>query len=66
MSNYTREERLQRMSMLMESSEEVIKGYGEAMIEDLHEALEAVKDPSDFRYIQGQIAGIREFITFLK
>ena len=50
----------------MESSEEVIRGYGDAMIEDLYEALEKVKDPGDFRFIQGQIAGIREFITFIK
>ncbi len=64
--SYTKEERLQRMSMLMESSNEVINDYKEIMIADLHESLEQVKEPGDFRFIQGQIAGIRDFCSFVQ
>ena len=61
-----RDEAMARMSMLMSSSEEVISDYAEAMIEQLHEALERSSDFSEMRFIQGQIAGIRDFCTVVK
>lgn len=62
----SREERIERMAMLMNGSHEVINEYMEVMIEQLHESLEQVKDANDFRFIQGQIAGIRDFCSFVQ
>lgn len=62
----SREERIERMAMLMNGSHEVINEYMEVMIEQLHESLEQVKDVNDFRFIQGQIAGIRDFCSFVQ
>ncbi len=61
-----RDEAMARMSMLMGSSEEIISDYADAMIEQLHEALERSSDFSEIRFIQGQIAGIRDFCTVVK
>ena len=55
---------MQRMAQLMESSGEIIMAYRDCMIARLHESLETVKDPGDFRWYQGQIQGIKDFCTF--
>lgn len=62
----SREECIERMAMLMNSSQDVINDYRDVMIEQLHESLEQVKDVNDFRFIQGQIAGIRDFCSFVQ
>lgn len=55
-----------RMAQLMDSSNEIINDYMGSMIADLHEQLELAKDYADIRFIQGQIAGIRDFCTVVK
>jgi len=64
-SNRTREEKMQRFGMLLQSSTEVISDYRDVLIEEYHETLEGVKDPGDFRFVQGQIAGVRDFCTLI-
>ena len=54
------------MAMLMDSSGEIIIEYMETQIEALHESLEHVTEYKDIRFIQGQIAGIRDFCTVVK
>jgi hypothetical protein len=51
------------MDQLYNSSSEVITDYVEMLIDDLHQALELTKPHEDVRFIQGQIAGIREFCS---
>ncbi len=63
---YTRDEKMLRMAQLMESSDTVILDYANHMIEGLHEQLELARDFTDIRFIQGQIAGIRDFCSFVK
>jgi hypothetical protein len=62
-SNKSREEIQARMDQLYNSSSEVITDYVEMLIDDLHQALELTKPHEDVRFIQGQIAGIREFCS---
>jgi hypothetical protein len=65
-SRYTEKERMQRMAMLMDSSSEVITEYMEMEIAKLHEQLEEARDPWDVRWLQGKIAGIRDFCMVVK
>jgi hypothetical protein len=61
-----RDEVMTRMSMLMGSSEEIISDYADVMISQLHDSLERSSDFGEIRFIQGQIAGIRDFCTVVK
>lgn len=51
--------------MLLQSSTEVIEDYRDVLIDEYHETLEGIKDPGDFRFVQGQIAGVRDFCTLI-
>ena len=63
---YTKQEVMERMASLMDSSHEVIEDYRDVMIEQLYQQLEAETDYGNMRSIQGQIAGIRDFCTVVK
>jgi len=65
-AQYGKQEVAQRMSMLMESSGEIIQQYADAQIELLHDSLERSNDFAEIRFIQGQIAGIRDFCSFVQ
>ena len=52
-----------RMDQLYNSSSDVISEYAELLIDNLHQALELTKGYEDIRFLQGQIAGIREFCS---
>lgn len=55
-----------RMAQLMDSSGEIITDYQELMIEGLHAQLEVEREYGDIRFVQGQIAGIRDFCFVVK
>lgn len=61
---YTPQESKERMAMLMSSSDDIIEAYRDAKIEELRQTLEQVSDFATIRFIQGQIAGIRDFCSF--
>ena len=63
---YTKQEIMDRMSSLMESSSEVIEDYRDVVIEQLYHQLECETDYGNMRNIQGQIAGIRDFCMVIK
>lgn len=65
-AKYTRDQRMLRMAQLMESSDEVVLDYMEETIAGLHEQLELAREFGDIRFIQGQIAGIRDFCSVVK
>lgn len=60
---YTHEESKERMAMLMASSSDVIEAYRDAKLDELRDALERAVDFATIRFIQGQIAGIRDFCS---
>jgi hypothetical protein len=62
-SNKSREEIQARMDQLYNSSGDVITDYVEMLVDDLHLALDTTKEYQDIRFLQGQIAGIREFCS---
>ena len=62
-SSRSQEEIQARMDQLFNSSSEVITEYAELLIQNLHQALELTKGYEDIRFLQGQIAGIREFCS---
>jgi len=55
-----------RMAQLMDSSGDIIDDYRELMIDDLHNQLEIEREFGDIRFVQGQIAGIRDFCLIVK
>lgn len=63
---YTKQEVMERMASLMDSSHEIIEDYRDIMIEQLYQQLEAETDYGNMRSIQGQIAGIRDFCMVVK
>jgi hypothetical protein len=63
---YTRDQKMMRMAQLMESSDEVILDYRDYTIQELYERLELESDYGTIRFIQGQIAGIRDFCLVVK
>lgn len=63
---YTENEVMARMSQLMVSSGEIVEAYRDLMISRLMGALEVSNEFKDIRFIQGQIAGIRDFCSFVQ
>lgn len=63
---FTKEETMKRMATLIDSSGDVLEAYMELEVARLHESLEQVRDYGELRFIQGQIAGIRDFCTVVE
>jgi hypothetical protein len=61
-SRYTKEERIERMAQLLESSREILEEYRDLLIEGYHERLDVEPDHGTVRFIQGHIAGVRDFL----
>lgn len=60
---FTDDEVMHRARQIFTSSEEIINAYRDVTIAQLHEQLELETDPRTITFIQGQIAGIRDFCS---
>lgn len=61
MSRYTKEERQERMAQLMASSWEILEEYRDLLIDGYRERLDIEGDYGTIRFIQGHIAGVKDF-----
>lgn len=63
---FTDDEVMHRARQIFMSSEEIINAYKDFTIAQLHEQLELETDFRTITFIQGQIAGIRDFCLVVK